>query len=51
LIHFAVTAESLRPGALVRVRVTHGAPYHLLGDLVSVQRGPRHKVRLPLLNA
>jgi tRNA-2-methylthio-N6-dimethylallyladenosine synthase len=51
LIHFAVTAESLRPGALVRLRVTHGAPYHLLGDLVSVQRGPRHKVRLPLLNA
>ena len=48
LIHFALTPTSLRPGALVHVRVTHGAPYHLIGDLVSVERGPRHKVRLAL---
>jgi tRNA-2-methylthio-N6-dimethylallyladenosine synthase len=49
LIHFAPTNHALRPGALVQVEVTHGAPYHLLGDVVSLERGPRHKVRLPLL--
>ena len=38
----------LRPGALVMVDVVHGAPYHLLGELVSVVRGPRHKVRIAL---
>jgi tRNA-2-methylthio-N6-dimethylallyladenosine synthase len=51
LIHFPITDVSARPGALVRVEVTHGAPYHLLGELVSVERGPRHKVRLPLLRS
>jgi tRNA-2-methylthio-N6-dimethylallyladenosine synthase len=49
LIHFAPTNYALRPGALVQVEVTHGAPYHLLGDVVSLERGPLHKVRLPLL--
>jgi len=48
LIHFAVPSPTLRPGALAQVRVTHGAPYHLLGELVSVLRSPRHKVRLPV---
>jgi tRNA-2-methylthio-N6-dimethylallyladenosine synthase len=51
LIHFPVTDVPVRPGALVTVRVSHGAPYHLLGDLVTVLRGPRHKVRLALLNS
>ena len=51
LIHFAMTEEGVRAGALVDVRVTHGAPYHLLGELVAVSRGPRHKVRLPLLGS
>ena len=51
LIHFAMVEESVRAGALVDVRVTHGAPYHLLGELVAVSRGPRHKVRLPLLGS
>jgi len=51
LIHFAPTQHALRPGALVQVEVTHGAPYHLLGDVVSLERGPRHKVRLPLVNS
>lgn len=50
LIHFPVTDAPVRAGALVTVRVNHGAPYHLLGDLVTVLRGPRHKVRLALLN-
>lgn len=51
LIHFSPGSSNVRPGALVRVKVTHGAPYHLLGDLVAVERGPRHKVRLALLNS
>lgn len=51
LIHFPVTEATLRPGALAMVRVTHGAPYHLLGELESVQRAPRHKIRLPLMSS
>ena len=49
LIHFAAPEGGLRPGALVSVRVTHGAPYHLLGEFTSLLRQPRHKVRLPLM--
>lgn len=48
LIHFPVTAEQLRPGAVALVDVTHGAPYHLLGELHSVVRAPRHKIRIPV---
>jgi tRNA-2-methylthio-N6-dimethylallyladenosine synthase len=51
LIHFAQVDESLRAGALVEVDVTHGAPYHLLGEYVSSVRAPRHKVRIPLLHS
>jgi tRNA-2-methylthio-N6-dimethylallyladenosine synthase len=51
LIHFPVTEAALRPGALAMVKVTHGAPYHLLGELASVTRPPRHKVRLPLMSS
>jgi tRNA-2-methylthio-N6-dimethylallyladenosine synthase len=50
LIHFAAVDESLRAGSLVMVDVTHGAPYHLLGEYASTIRAPRHKVRIPLLN-
>jgi tRNA-2-methylthio-N6-dimethylallyladenosine synthase len=49
LIHFPATDANVRAGSLVDVRVNHGAPYFLLGDLVSVLRAPRHKVRIPLL--
>ncbi|MBW4029610.1 MAG: tRNA (N6-isopentenyl adenosine(37)-C2)-methylthiotransferase MiaB [Acidobacteria bacterium] len=48
LVHFPVTDAPVRAGSLVNVRVNHGAPYHLRGELDSVQRGPRHKVRLAL---
>jgi tRNA-2-methylthio-N6-dimethylallyladenosine synthase len=51
LIHFAQVDETLRAGALVEVDVTHGAPYHLLGEYVSSVRAPRHKVRIPLLHS
>jgi tRNA-2-methylthio-N6-dimethylallyladenosine synthase len=50
LIHFAQVDDSVRAGSLVMVDVTHGAPYHLLGDFASTVRSPRHKVRIPLLN-
>jgi tRNA-2-methylthio-N6-dimethylallyladenosine synthase len=51
LIHFPVTDESLRAGSLALVNVVHGAPYHLLGELSSVLRAPRHRVRIPLLHS
>jgi tRNA-2-methylthio-N6-dimethylallyladenosine synthase len=51
LIHFPVTSQPLRPGALVMVDVVHGAPYHLMGELASVVRAPLHKVRIPLLTS
>ena len=51
LIHFPMGDDVLRPGALVDVKVTHGAPYHLLGELVGVRRGPRHKTRLSVTSA
>jgi tRNA-2-methylthio-N6-dimethylallyladenosine synthase len=50
LIHFPV-GESVRAGSLALVDVVHGAPYHLLGELSSVVRPPRHKVRIPLLHS
>ena len=48
LIHFPVTDTPMKAGAVALVRVTHGAPYHLLGEEVSVVRGPKHKTRIPL---
>jgi tRNA-2-methylthio-N6-dimethylallyladenosine synthase len=51
LIHFPAGDEALRPGSLAMVDVLHGAPYHLLGEYSSTVRGPRHKVRIPLLSS
>ena len=51
LIHFPVVGETLRPGSLAQVDVVHGAPYHLLGEYASTVRGPKHKVRIPLLSS
>lgn len=51
LVHFPVPDGGVRPGSLVEVDITHGAPYHLLGTHVSTLRGPKHKVRLPLLSS
>lgn len=48
LVHFAHNDSGIRPGSLVEVVITHGAPYHLLGDLVRELRPPRHKTRIPL---
>ena len=46
LIHLA--DPTLREGALVEARVTHGAPHFLLGEVVRTLRPPRHKIRVPL---
>jgi tRNA-2-methylthio-N6-dimethylallyladenosine synthase len=51
LIHFPAGDEGLRPGSLAMVDVLHGAPYHLLGEYASTVRGPRHKIRIPLLSS
>jgi tRNA-2-methylthio-N6-dimethylallyladenosine synthase len=48
LIHFPVTNTPMKAGALASVKVTHGAPYHLLGEEVASIRGPKHKTRIPL---
>ena len=46
LIH--LPDPTLRPGALVEPRVTHGAPHFLVGEVVRTLRAPRHKIRVPL---
>ncbi|MHB1906551.1 MAG: radical SAM protein, partial [Acidimicrobiales bacterium] len=46
LIH--LPDPTLRAGALVEARVTHGAPHFLLGEVVRPLRPPRHKIRVPL---
>ncbi|MEO7557143.1 MAG: TRAM domain-containing protein, partial [Acidimicrobiales bacterium] len=47
LVHFAA-AQHLRPGTFADVRVTRGAPHHLLGELVAVTAAPRHRTRIPV---
>ncbi len=51
LVHFASPTEPLRAGSLAMVDITYAAPYHLLGELSSVVRPPRHKLRIPLLSS
>lgn len=51
LVHFASPSEPLRAGSLAMVDITYAAPYHLLGELSSVVRPPRHKLRIPLLSS
>ena len=51
LTHFAPGEVAPRPGSLVEVDVTYGAPYYLRGDLVSVLRAPRHRTRLAVASA
>jgi hypothetical protein len=51
LIHFPVSDEVVRAGSLALVDVSHGAPHHLMGELATVVRPPRHKVRIPLFSS
>ncbi|MHB8593682.1 MAG: tRNA (N6-isopentenyl adenosine(37)-C2)-methylthiotransferase MiaB [Acidimicrobiales bacterium] len=50
LIHFAPSTDgALAAGAYARVRVTRGAPHHLLGELVEVvSTSPRPRIPLAL---
>ncbi|MGI8663936.1 MAG: tRNA (N6-isopentenyl adenosine(37)-C2)-methylthiotransferase MiaB [Acidimicrobiales bacterium] len=47
IVHFS-SAHPLRPGTFADVRITRGAPHHLLGELLEVTAGPRHKTRIPV---
>ena len=48
LVHFAPPSAGLRVGTYATVTVTGAAPHHLLGELVSVDRLPTHKTRIPV---
>ena len=48
LVHFPVTSEPVRAGSLVTVKLQKAAPYHLKGELDTVIRAAKHKVRIPL---
>jgi len=47
-VHFDATSQDVEPGSFARVAITHGAPHHLLGDLVEVTARPRHRSRIPI---
>ena len=48
LVHFTRTGEDVVAGSLVSMSITHGAPYYLVGEVVDVLRGPRHRSRIAL---
>jgi tRNA-2-methylthio-N6-dimethylallyladenosine synthase len=47
-VHFDASSDEVAPGSFARVAITHGAPHHLLGDLVEVTARPRHRSRIPI---
>ncbi len=47
-VHFEASSEDVAPGSFARVAITHGAPHHLLGDLVDVTARPRFRSRIPI---
>ena len=47
-VHFEAASDEVAPGTFARVAITHGAPHHLLGDLVEVTARPRHRSRIPI---
>jgi len=49
LVHFAAPSAGMRVGTYATVTVTGAAPHHLFGELVSVDRLPTHKTRIPVL--
>jgi tRNA-2-methylthio-N6-dimethylallyladenosine synthase len=46
LVHFA--ADGLRAGTFATVRVASAGAHHLVGDLVSVDALPTHRMRIPV---
>jgi len=47
-VHFVADEATVPAGSLASVAITHGAPHHLLGQLVRVTRPPRHRARIPI---
>jgi len=47
-VHFAAGAAEIPAGSFADVAVVHGAPHHLLGELVGVTTAPRHRTRIPI---
>jgi len=47
-VHLAADPGAVAPGTFCDVAITHGAPHHLLGELVGVTRRPRHRARIPI---
>ncbi|MGH9183850.1 MAG: tRNA (N6-isopentenyl adenosine(37)-C2)-methylthiotransferase MiaB [Acidimicrobiales bacterium] len=50
LVHFRPGGHGPLPGGtFADVRVTSAGPHHLMGDLVAVTAGPRHRTRIPVV--
>ena len=49
LVHFTPPDGGLRDGSLVTVSMYHAGRHHLMGTHVATLRGPKHRVRIPLL--
>ncbi|HUD68760.1 MAG TPA: tRNA (N6-isopentenyl adenosine(37)-C2)-methylthiotransferase MiaB [Acidimicrobiales bacterium] len=47
-VHFEASSDVVAAGSFARVEITHGAPHHLLGDLVEVTARPRFRSRIPI---
>jgi tRNA-2-methylthio-N6-dimethylallyladenosine synthase len=47
LVHFAARVPA-PSGGFANVEITHGAPHHLLGELLEVTDAPRHRTRIPV---
>jgi len=47
-VHFSPAGARVRAGSFADVMITHGAPHHLLGELVEVTAQPRHRTRIPI---
>jgi tRNA-2-methylthio-N6-dimethylallyladenosine synthase len=46
-VHFG-GVDALAPGSRATVAIHHGAPHHLLGELVDVVAAPRYRTRIPI---
>ena len=45
-VHFHPGDAAVAAGTFATVTITHGAPHHLLGELVAVTAPPRHRTRI-----
>ena len=48
LVHFPPPPAGLRAGAYATVHITAAGPHHLVGELLSVDAQPTHKLRIPV---